>query len=54
MFGLFGIFISFFEKNKGRILGICARNWGRTILFLSGIKYSVSGLDNLKPENKVK
>ena len=52
MFGLFGIFISFFEKKRGRILGICARNWGRTILYLSGIKYSVSGLDNLKPENK--
>ena len=34
------------------MLGICARKWGRTILLLSGIKYSVTGLDNLKLENK--
>ena len=47
-FGLSGIFASFFEKNKGEILGICARNWGKSILFFSGIKWSVSGLKNIK------
>lgn len=34
------------------MLGKCARRWGQTILFLSGIKYSVSGLDNIQTENK--
>lgn len=52
MFGLFGIFISFFEKKRGQMLGKCARKWGQTILLLSGIKYSVSGLDNIQTENK--
>ena len=47
-FGLSGIFASFFEKNKGEILGVCARNWGKSILFFSGIKWSVSGLKNIK------
>ena len=47
-FGLSGIFASFFEKNKGEILGVCARNWGKSILFFSGIKWSVIGLKNIK------
>lgn len=34
------------------MLGKCARKWGQTILLLSGIKYSVSGLDNIQTENK--
>ena len=51
-FGLFGIFASFFEKDKGKILGVCARNWGKSILFFSGIKWSVSGLKNIKSNKK--
>lgn len=34
------------------MLGKCARKWGQTILLFSGIKYSVSGLDNIQTENK--
>lgn len=34
------------------MLGFCARNWGKTILLLSGIKYSVTGLENLESNNK--
>lgn len=48
VFGLSGIFASFFEKDKGKILGVCARNWGKAILFFSGIKWSVTGLRNIK------
>ena len=47
VFGLSGIFASFFEKDKGKILGVCARNWGKAILFFSGIKWSVTGLRNI-------
>ena len=50
-FGLPGIFLTFFEKNKGRILGHCARNWAKFILFFSGIRYSVKGLENLDPNS---
>ena len=46
-FGLPGIFLTTFEQNKGRILGHCARNWAKFILFFSGIRYSVKGLENL-------
>lgn len=46
-FGLSGIVASFFEKDKGRILGYCARWWGRTILFFCGINYSVKGLEKI-------
>ena len=52
VFGLSGIFASFFEKDKGKILGVCARNWGKSILFFSGIKWSVSGLKNIKSSKK--
>ena len=45
--GSFGIFISFFEFRKGRVLGICARLWAKLILFLGGVRYSVKNLDNL-------
>lgn len=34
------------------MLGICARNWGKVILRLSGIKYSVSGLENINMDEK--
>ena len=46
-FGLLGIFASLFESNKGKILGHCARLWGKSILFFTGVRYSVRGLDNL-------
>ncbi|MFL2982990.1 MAG: lysophospholipid acyltransferase family protein [Candidatus Neomarinimicrobiota bacterium] len=46
-FGLPGIFLTLFETNKGKILGYCARNWAKFILFFSGIRYSVRGLENI-------
>ena len=46
-FGLIGIFASLFESNKGKILGHCAKLWGKFILFFTGVKYSVNGLENL-------
>ncbi len=49
-FGLLGIFASIFETNKGKTLGHCARLWGKFILFFTGVRYSVKGLDNLDPE----
>ena len=50
IFGLSGIFISIFESNKGKTLGYCARLWGKFILFFTGVKYSVKGLDKLDPK----
>ena len=47
VFGLSGIFLTIFESNKGRILGYCARLWGKFILFTCGIKYEVTGINNL-------
>ena len=49
-FGLLGIFASIFESNKGKTLGHCARLWGKFILFFTGVRYSVKGLDNLNPK----
>ena len=51
VFGLFGIAASFFESNKGRTLGHCARLWGKFILFFTGVKYSVKGLNNLDEDS---
>jgi len=50
-FGLLGIFASLFESNKGKILGYCARLWGKFILFFTGVRYSVKGLENLDPKD---
>ncbi len=47
--GLTGIILTIFETQKGRILGYCARIWGKCILFFNGLKYSVKGLENLNP-----
>ena len=49
-FGLLGIFASIFESNKGKTLGHCAKLWGKFILFFTGVRYSVKGLDNLNPK----
>ena len=49
-FGLLGIFASIFEPNKGKTLGYCARLWGKFILYFTGVRYSVRGLDNLDPK----
>ena len=49
-FGLLGIFASTFEPNKGKTLGHCARLWGKFILFFTGVRYSVKGLENLDPK----
>ena len=49
VFGLSGILLTTFESNKGRTLGHCARLWGKFILFTCGIKYKVTGLNNLNP-----
>ena len=43
LFGLTGIFLSLFERDKGKALGICARLWAKSILTFTGIKYSVKG-----------
>jgi len=50
IFGLSRIFASMFESNKGKTLGHCARLWGKFILFFTGVKYSVKGLNNLDPK----
>ena len=49
-FGLLGIFASFFESNKGKTLGHCARLWGKFILLFTGVRFSVKGLENLDPK----
>ncbi len=49
VFGLLGIFASIFESNKGKTLGHCARLWGKYILFFTGVRYSVKGLEKLNP-----
>ena len=49
-FGMLGIFASIFESNKGKTLGYCARLWGKFILFFTGVRFSVKGLDNLDPK----
>ena len=49
-FGLLGIFASIFESNKGKTLGYCARLWGKFILFFTGVRFSVKGLNNLDPK----
>ncbi len=50
IFGLSGIFASIFESNKGKTLGSCARLWGKFILFFTGVRYSVKGLNKLDPK----
>ena len=50
LFGLSGIFLTIFEANKGRVLGHCARLWGKFILFFCSISYKVKGLENLDPK----
>ena len=45
--GVIGVIVSIFESRRGRTLGICARIWAKLILFFGGVKYSVSGLENL-------
>ncbi len=45
--GTIGIVVSFLDW-KGRIFGWIARTWSRIILYISGIRYGVKGLDNLK------
>ena len=49
VFGLSGIFASIFESNRGKTLGRCARLWGKYILFFTGVRYSVKGLEKLDP-----
>tara|TARA_B100000929_G_scaffold100203_1_gene78891 strand:- start:1916 stop:2623 length:708 start_codon:yes stop_codon:yes gene_type:complete len=48
--GLSGILASFFEPRRGRTLGHCANLWGKIILFFSGVKYTIKGLENLDPD----
>lgn len=50
IYGLPGMLLTFFESKKGKILSHCARMWGKSILFFSGVKYTVKGLENLKPK----
>ena len=50
LLGLFGIVVSIFEPRRGRTLGYCANLWAKLILFFGGVKYSVKGLEFLKPD----
>jgi len=45
--GTVGLIISIFEPTRGKTLGYCARLWAKTILFFSGVSYSISGLEKL-------
>ena len=48
VFGLPGIFLTFFESNKGKILGkYIIPYWAKFILFFTRIRYEVEGLKNL-------
>ena len=49
--GVFGVIVSIIEPRRGRTLGTCARIWAKLILFFGGVKYSVSGLENLDLKN---
>jgi 1-acyl-sn-glycerol-3-phosphate acyltransferase len=46
--GVIAIIISFFSRT-GNLVHIIARIWGKGILFVSGIKVTVYGLDNIVP-----
>ncbi len=46
------ILLSFFDSTGGNIVhSILARNWGKAILFISGIKVEVRGLSNIEFDN---
>ena len=49
LLGFLGIIVSIFELRRGRTLGYCANLWAKLILFFGGVKYSVKGLEFLKP-----
>jgi 1-acyl-sn-glycerol-3-phosphate acyltransferase len=46
--GVIAIIISFFSRT-GNLVHIIARIWGKGILFVSGVKVTVYGLDNIVP-----
>lgn len=47
LLGTLGILISLIEPTRGKSLGVFARWWAKLILFFSGVRYSVQGLDKL-------
>ena len=48
-FGLISVAISFFDKTGDRQI-LVARAWARSILRVSGIRVSVEGLDQIRPD----
>ena len=52
VFGSISIFTSYFSKT-GNLPHLVARSWANSILFVSGIKVTISGQDNLIPDRPV-
>ena len=48
LFGTVSLFISFFDK-AGIVQNRVARAWARTLLFVSGVRVTVEGLDRIDP-----
>lgn len=48
VFGLTAILVSFFSKT-GNSVHLVARVWGRSILWVSGLRFRVIGLENIDP-----
>lgn len=49
VFGLLAIMVSFFSKTGNSVHWV-ARIWGRTILWVSAIRVTLSGLENIDPK----
>ncbi|MDP6789056.1 MAG: lysophospholipid acyltransferase family protein [Candidatus Marinimicrobia bacterium] len=52
IFGSIGIIGSLLEKNKGGFMGHIAKWWGKTLLAVCGIRYSVKGLSHIHPQQE--
>lgn len=52
VFGIVGLFGSLFEKNKGGFMGHVAKIWGKTIMAVCRIRYTVTGLSHIHPDQE--
>ncbi len=52
IFGFIGLVGSLFEKNKGGFMGHVAKIWGKTIMAVCRIQYTVTGLVHIHPHQE--